>query len=242
MKKLKEYFLSVIVPVYNEEKRIKKLVEVVAYLKKQRFLWELIVIDDGSFDHTKRKLTQLKKKLRFKLISYYPNKGKGAAIKEGMLFASGKYRLFLDVDLSTPLTEFDKLLPHLKRYDIVIGSRKMKGSDVKIRQSITRELLGRAFTFLSQQILQVKISDFTCGFKCFSGKAAKDIFSKQTIKRWGFDSEIIYIGKNRKFSIKEIPVTWRDDPRTKVKFPQDIIFSLHELFRIRLNAKRGLYK
>lgn len=242
MKQLKKYFLSVIVPVYNEEKRIKKLVEVVAYLKKQRFMWELIVIDDGSLDHTKRKLTQLKKKLRFKLISYYPNKGKGAAIKEGMLFASGKYRLFLDVDLSTPLTEFNKLLPYIKKYDIVIGSRKMKGSDVKIRQPIARELLGRAFTFLSQQILQVKISDFTCGFKCFSEKAAKDIFSKQTIKRWGFDSEIMYIGKNRKFSIKEIPVTWRDDPRTKVKFPQDIINSLNELLRIRLNSKRGLYE
>lgn len=242
MKQLKKYFLSVIVPVYNEEKRIKKLVEIVAYLKKQRFLWELIVIDDGSLDHTKRKLTQLKKKLRFKLISYYPNKGKGAAIKEGMLFASGKYRLFLDVDLSTPLTEFDKLLPHLKKYDIVIGSRKMKGSDVKIRQPVTRELLGRTFTFLSQQILQVKISDFTCGFKCFSEKAAKDIFSKQIIEKWGFDSEIMYIGKNRRFSIKEIPVIWRDDPRTKVKFPQDIINSLHELLRIRLNSKQGLYK
>lgn len=242
MKKVKKYFLSVIIPVYNEEKRIKKLLDVISYFKKQEFEWELIVVDDGSLDNTKNTLALLKNKLHFKVISYLPNSGKGLAIKEGMLLANGKFRLFLDIDLSTPVTEFDKFLPHLRKYDIIIGSRKMKGSDVKIRQPLTRELLGRMFTLLSQILLQVNISDFTCGFKCFSEKAALEIFSRQTIKRWGFDSEIIFIGNNKKFSIKEIPVTWRDDPRTKVKFPQDIIHSLYELMKIRLNARKGLYK
>lgn len=240
MKKVIKPFLSVIIPVFNEEKRVNNLTQIISFLKKQRYTWEVIIVNDGSTDKTIKKLKLLKKKLRFKILSHYPNTGKGFAVKTGMLSAIGKHRLFLDIDLSTPIAEIDKFLPFLKKSDIVIGSRKMKSSKVIIRQSLLREFLGKTFTYISQKILQMNISDFTCGFKCFSKKAAEEIFAKQTIHRWGFDPEILYIGKTKRYSIKEVPVIWKNDPRTRVKFPQDIVNSLTELIKIRLNSLRGL--
>lgn len=234
--------LSIVIPVYNEEKRVNNLIQIISYLKKQRYSWEVIIVDDGSTDKTIKKLKLLKKKLRFKILSYYPNTGKGVAIKTGMLSATGKHRLFLDIDLSTPIDELDNFLPFLKKFDIVIGSRKMKSSEVIVRQSLLREFLGKTFTYISQKMLQMNVSDFTCGFKCFNNKAAEVIFAKQKIHRWGFDSEILYIGKSKKYSIKEVPVRWKNDPGTKVKFPQDIINSFTELILIRLNSLRGLYR
>lgn len=237
----KEPYISVVIPVYNEEKRIKNLQQIISYLKKQKYLWEVVLINDGSNDKTLDKLNQLKKRRNFTIISYNENRGKGFAVKTGMLSAKGKYRVFLDIDLSTPITELDKLLPYLNKYDIVIGSRKMKESNIVTRQSLTREVMGRMFTLLSQKVLQINVSDFTCGFKCFSSKAVKKTFSKQTINGWGFDSEILYIGKIAKHSIKEVPVIWRNAPGTKVKFPNAIISSFLELIKIRINSAKGLY-
>ena len=251
MSKIHKPHLSIVIPVYNEEKRVNNLIQIISYFKKQRYSWEVIVVNDGSTDKTIRKLKLLKNKaslfpngnkLRFKILSYYPNTGKGFAIKTGMLSATGKHRLFLDIDLSTPIDEVDKFLPFLKKFDIVIGSRKMKSSEVIVRQSLLREFLGKTFTYISQKILQMNVSDFTCGFKCFNDKAAEVIFAKQKIHRWGFDPEILYIGKSKKHSIKEVPVRWKNDPGTKVKFPRDIINSLIELVLIRLNSLRGLYR
>lgn len=242
MKSKKIPHLSVIIPVFNEEKRIDNLSQVVSYLRKQKFSWELLVVNDGSTDKTNRKLNLLKDKLGFKIISYSLNQGKGFAIKTGMMSAKGKYRLFLDIDLSTPIEEFDHFHPFLKKFDIIIGSRKMRSSHVLVRQPILREILGKMFTKISQNILQMNISDFTCGFKCFSEKAAGEIFYRQTIHRWSFDPEILYIGKIYKNSIKEIPVSWKDDPRTKVKFPHAILSSLKELLKIRINSHLSLYK
>lgn len=234
-------YLSVIVPIFNEEKRINNLNHIVSYLKKQKYSWEVIVVDDGSTDKTQKFLKLLKNKLRFSLLSYSPNTGKGFAVKTGMLNAKGKYRLFLDVDLSTPITELEKFLPHLKQYDIVIGSRKLKTSKLVTRQSLLRENLGKAFTLLSQLMLGMYISDFTCGFKIFSKKSAEDIFIRQKINKWGFDPEVLYIGKIKRHSIKEVPVYWENDPRTKVKFPDAIINSLYELIQIRINYLRRFY-
>ena len=242
MNKSIEPFLSIVIPVYNEERRIKNLSEIIFYLKKQKYSWEVIIVDDGSTDKTSKILKLLKKKLRFTLISYQPNSGKGFAVKTGMLSAKGKFRLFLDVDLSTPISEMEKFLPYLKKHPIVIGSRKLKASILLTRQPLFREYLGKIFTLLSQAVLRLDISDFTCGFKCFSKDAAEEIFKRQTIKGWGFDSEILYIGKLKKISAKELPIVWKNDPRTRVKFPKDIINSLFELTKIRINSAMGLYK
>lgn len=241
MKLDKKIFLSIIIPTFNEEQRVKKIYEIVDYLKKQKYLWEIIIVDDGSQDKTLKKLKELQKQLHFKLISYPENYGKGYAVKIGILSAKGKYRMFIDIDLSTPITELSNFLPYLKKFNIIIGSRKMKSANVVVRQPLIREFLGKIFTLLSKKVLNMNISDFTCGFKCFSDKAAIDIFSRQRNNRWGFDSEVLYIGKIKKYSIKEIPVNWSDDPRTKVKFPHDIINSLKELIKIRVNDYSGHY-
>ncbi|OGM21886.1 hypothetical protein A2714_04150 [Candidatus Woesebacteria bacterium RIFCSPHIGHO2_01_FULL_38_9] len=240
-------FLSVIIPVYNESKRVYKLTKILKYLGRNTFRTEIIVVNDGSKDNTLLKLKnltskKLQKNLNVKIISYRKNKGKGYAIKKGVLKARGKHRLFLDIDLSTPISEFQKFLTHLGKYDILIGSRKIKGAKVSQRQSLIREALGKNFTFLSQIILGLKVSDFTCGFKCFSTTASQTIFKLQRIDRWGFDCEILFIAKQLGFTIKEVPVIWKNDPNSKVRFPHDIISSFLELLKIRINYFSGKYR
>jgi dolichyl-phosphate beta-glucosyltransferase len=234
-------FLSVIIPVYNESKRLYNLSEIVKFFNGQHFPWELIIVNDGSRDATLKQLRLLNKKYKFKIITYLPNQGKGFAIKSGMLQATGKYRLFMDIDLSTPLEEFHKFKPFFEKFPVVIATRKTKGSKLIIHQSFIRETLGKGFTLLSKIILNLNVSDFTCGFKCFSEDAAVKIFSNLTINRWGFDSEVLFLTKKFKFGLREITVTWKNDPQTRVKFPQDIINSLVDLWRIRVNSFQGRY-
>lgn len=232
---IKEPFLSVIVPVFNESGRIHNASVISDYLNQRDFSTELIIVDDGSTDNTVNILENISNNPNRRIISYEPNRGKGHAIKVGMLASEGKFRLFTDVDLSTPIDEFKKFLPYLNEYDIIIASRKVEGASLARRQSLVRESLGRGFTYLSQKVLQVKVSDFTCGFKCFSKLAADAVFPRMTVDRWGFDSEILYIAKKHGLSVKEIPVTWENDPRTKVRFPHDLIRSFRDLLEIRYN-------
>lgn len=234
-------YISLIIPVYNESKRLFHVDEINNFLKKQKFSSELIIVNDGSTDNTLEELIKLQDNVNFNLISYHQNYGKGYAVKTGMMKAKGQYQLFTDIDLSTPLTELEKFIPLLPRYDVIIGTRKNPQAKIIIRQPLLRETLGKCFTLLSQFVLGVRVSDFTCGFKCFSAKAAKEIFPYQNIKRWGFDSEILFIAQKRRLKIKEIPVVWKNDISTKVRFPQDLIKSLTELFTIRLYNLYGNY-
>lgn len=233
------YFISVILPVFNESKRLFNLEKVISYLESRKdFKSEIVVVNDGSSDNTLELLNNYK---GIKIVSYSKNRGKGFAVKSGMLASSGDYRLFSDVDLSTPIEEIDKVLAQLENADVIIGSRKTGSAKVTVKQSLLRETLGRGFTKLSQIVLQVSVSDFTCGFKCFSRKAAEKIFDKVTIDRWGFDSEILFLAEKYGYEIKEIPVSWANDKNTKVRFPQDIINSFLELLKIRLNNLLGKY-
>lgn len=234
---MKEIYLSVVIPVYNESDRLFRLKEVIDYLKKQKYSSEVIVVNDGSTDETLIKLKELAKTLSFQIVSYDQNRGKGWAIKKGMAAAVGEYRLFIDVDLSTPLKEIEKILPFLDKFPVVIGTRKNDQAKVLIHQPKLRENLGKAFTWLSQVILGVGVSDFTCGFKCFSKESADKIFKRMRIERWGFDSEILYLCQKFGYPIKEVAVVWKNDARSKVKFPQDIIRSLSELIQIISNDR-----
>jgi len=234
-------FLSVVIPVYNEVMRLENIAHVREYLKRQDFSSELIIVDDGSGEQTKKALKTLQQAYHFRLVGYKDNRGKGYAIKQGMNSATGEFRLFTDLDLSTPIEEFNKFLPLLDKKTIVVGSRKMKGANVIVHQSFLRENMGKVFTFLSQTILRLSISDFTCGFKCFSEEAAKKIFSRMSIERWGFDSEILFLGQKYGFSIREVPVVWENEPNTRVKFPRDAIISFSELLQIRWNSLKGKY-
>ena len=234
--------LSIVVPVYNESKRIAGFDKAFEYLKSQPFEYEVIFVDDGSSDNTLNVLKNFSKKNKIKIISYSQNQGKGFAIKEGMLAASGDFVLFMDVDLSTPIEEIGHFLPLINKHDILIGTRKSKSAKVLVPQPLIRKWLGRGFTLLSQLMLNVWVSDFTCGFKLFSNKSAKKIFKNIKIYRWGFDSEVLYLAKKYKFSVGEVPVTWVNDTNTKVKFPRDLIISFKELFAIRFNDLLRLYE
>jgi len=233
----KDIFLSVIIPVFNETTRIYLLNEILSYFSSQKYSFEIIIVDDGSTDDTLEKLKLYQDQKHLKVISYPKNQGKGYAIKTGMLKADGEFRLFTDVDLSTPISEIEKFLPWFNQFDAVIGTRRSKESKVIVHQSKIREFLGQGFTIMSRTILNTYVSDFTCGFKCFSAKAAEKIFKNLTINRWGFDAEVIFLAKKFGFNIKEIPVIWKNDAETKVKFPQDLINSFSELIIIIINDK-----
>ncbi|MBI3355944.1 MAG: glycosyltransferase family 2 protein [Nitrospirae bacterium] len=234
-------FLSVIIPVYNESQRLSGFQTIYEYLSSQAFSSELIIVNDGSTDDTLLKLQAFQADHDVRLVSYAPNRGKGYAIQQGMLAATGRYRLFADVDLSTPMTELDRFLPSLSEVDIVIGTRKQRGASILVDQGKLRKTLGKCFTFLTQSILQLPLSDFTCGFKCFSECAAEAIFRRVMIQRWGFDVEVLFVADKLGYSIREIPVTWSNDARSKVRFPHDIFRSLADLLIVRWNSLSGKY-
>lgn len=240
-KKKRKVRISLIIPVFNEEKRIHNLLLINSFIKNKHFIYELIVVNDGSKDKTLHLLKQYKKEAHFSLISYSKNKGKGYAIKKGVEKAKGSHIVFMDIDLSTPPEMLTLLTKHIFHGDIIIGTRKNKMAVLLTHQSFIRENMGRFFTWLSHHILSVSVSDFTCGFKCFSKKAAQKIFAKQRIKRWAFDSESLFLAKKYGFSIREMPVQWKDQKGTKVKFPQDAINSFLDLLSIRINDMLGKY-
>lgn len=236
--------ISFVIPVYNEEKRIGKTIK--ALLGGVSFaglkLEKVIFVDDGSRDNTKLKIKneklriERKLKAKVKIISYNKNRGKGYAIKRGMLASKSDYTLMFDADMSTKISELKKFLPLInKNIDVIIGTRKNGHSTVTKHQPLYRELLGRGFTLLSNIILDTWVTDFTCGFKAFS-KAAKDrIFNYVIIDRWSYDAEIIYLAKKMNFSIQEKAVAWKNDPRTKVDLMKDLPETLTDLIKIRLH-------
>lgn len=239
--KINTVLLSVILPIYNEKKRLENLLTITSYLRSKKYTYEVIVVDDGSEKQTKHILTQLRKKIRFIAVHVQTNRGKGYAIQQGMLRATGKYRIFMDIDLSTPIENIEIFLKSLRSYPIVIATRKSDKSNVLNHQPFLREVMGKMFTRISELVTGVNVSDFTCGFKGFSSTSAKKLFSKSRIERWSFDAEILFLANKYEMKIKEIPINWKNDKETKVVFPRDIFISLTELLQIRLNDMMGKY-
>lgn len=234
--------ISFIIPLFNEEKRVSKAIESLnGYLSQKDFDSEVFFVNDGSTDRTIETIKSLKPKFNFKILSYQPNMGKGYAVKAGMRSAKGVYRLMADVDMSTPIQEFDKFLPLLENHVVLIGTRKGANSKVLRRQPFFRQKMGEVYTLLSNILITPRISDFTCGFKCFPKEVAQKVFSKALIKRWGYDPEILFLTRKYNYKIQEISVNWSDDTRTRVKLLGDSLESLIDLFRIRLNDLLGKY-
>ncbi len=237
-------FLSIIIPVYNEEKRIgASLDKLLAYLSRQNWSREIVLVDDGSRDGgIELARTRLGGNEEFQVVSYGGNRGKGYALKQGMLASRGRYVLFTDADLSTPVEELDKMLPWFEQgFDIVQGSRKMPGASVERHQPWLRENMGKVFTALSNLIVGVKVYDVTCGFKCYRGVVARDLYARQRIFDWSFDAEIIFLARRAGYSLKEVPVHWYDESGTKVNLLRDSVHSFLGLLKIRRNGWRGLY-
>lgn len=235
--------ISIVIPVFNEAKRLEKSMDIIfAFLKSFKEKVEVVVVNDGSFDKTAEILEKLKKKYPLTLVYHLKNMGKGAAIRTGIRETQGDLILFTDIDLSVPiefLNDYLKALDHST--DIIIGTRVIKGAKVEVKQHWLREFLGEFFTIFSNLILGVGVSDFTCGFKMFKKKAAELTFGKQLINRWSFDAEVLFIAKKHHLKIKEVPVIWRHQEGSKVKFPQDLIDSFFGLLTIRLNSFNGKY-
>jgi dolichyl-phosphate beta-glucosyltransferase len=239
--------LSVVIPVYNEEARVPKTLQAALnYLKSMKISAEILIVDDGSKDQTLEVVgafqRQATDKCELRILKHGVNRGKGAAVRTGALEARGEIVLYMDADNATPLSEFEKLKPAFQKgADVVIGSRAKDRKQVKVHQPFYREAMGRIFNLLVQVIATWGLWDTQCGFKAFSQKAARSIFPLQTIERFGFDVELLFIAKKRDFSILEVSVQWFDDPASKVHVLRDSIRMLLDLFAIRFNDLRGRY-
>lgn len=237
--------VSVVIPVYNEERRLApSLDEVLSYLRAAGRPWELLVVDDGSSDGTAALVeARAAGEPGLRLLRLGRNRGKGAAVRAGMLAATGEIRLFRDADSSTSIEHLELFLKEFEKgSDVVIGSRRVPGVKVLRHQPLLRERLGQGFTLLSRALLVWEVRDFTCGFKAFSAKASEEVFSRQLIERWSFDSEILYIASRLGLRISQVPVTWTDDPASKVRLSRDVVGSFVELLRILANSWRGAYR
>jgi glycosyltransferase involved in cell wall biosynthesis len=231
--------LSLVIPIYNEEKRLVKALQICRDYQKQYPDWQFVFVDDGSTDKSREIIEEAK----FKVFSYPENQGKGYALKRGIKQVTKPLILITDIDFSTPLTELPKLFDEIETgYEMVIGSRKIKGSIVTKHQPRIREWLGARFTNLSNLWLGLSVTDFTCGFKLFKTPTAKLIFKKQRIKRWGYDAEILFIADKLKTRLKEVPVVWENDELTRVSLGKDILRSLLDLALIRFNELTGKYR
>ncbi|MBU4141484.1 glycosyltransferase family 2 protein, partial [Patescibacteria group bacterium] len=233
----------VIIPSYNEESRIKKTLEsIAAFLSKQDYQAEVLVICDGAIDKTAEISRLFSGRIyNLRIIENKENHGKGYVTRQGMLEAKGERRVFMDADNSTSLNQVDRFLPFFEEgYDVVIGDRDLKESKIAVHQSRIKELLGDFGNFLIQILAVPGIEDTQCGFKVFSKKASERIFPKMTIDRWGFDIEALALANKFGFKIKTVPIVWINDPNSKVKL-SGYINTFVELFKIKWNLMTGKY-
>lgn len=239
---MKNPFLSIVIPAHNEESRLPRtLGQIFGFLKKQNYSFEIIIVENGSSDRTLELAREFA--LQHPNVTVYQEKqrGKGNAVRHGMLQARGEYRFICDADLSMPIEEIQKFIPpDLTDFDIAIGSREAPGA-IRYNEPSYRHLGGRAINLAIRLLILPGLNDTQCGFKCFSAKAAEDVFRQQTILGWSFDIENLYIARRKKIRIKEIPIQWHYDPDSKVSAVRDALRMLSDIFRIHINAWRGKY-
>lgn len=227
-------FLSVIISVYNEAKNLPlTLIDIRKNLAQADYSYEIIVVDDGSKDataETTKRFFSLIPELR--LLENKKNRGKGWGVRRGMLSAKGKWRLFMDADNATSIDQFNKMIPCFADYQVIIGSRDVKGAKIVVKQPFFRRLFGKLGNLIIQFMFLPGYWDTQCGFKCFSEEAAEKVFKLVKIDRWAFDVEVLVLAKKLGYQIKEIPVVWLDNPRSRVKILDNFRF-FKDLIKIR---------
>ena len=236
-------FLSVVIPAYNEEQRIAHTLEVVIrFLKTQGYSWEIIVVDDGSEDKTATLVREVAQDNIGITLVGLPHKGKGSAVKEGMLQASGEYRFLADADLSMPIEQLQRFLPPaLDNFDIAIGSREILGSK-RFDEPSKRHIMGRVFNILVRLLAIKEISDTQCGFKCFKANVAETLFPFQRAHGWGFDVEILFLAQKAGMNIHEIPIDWYYHQGSKIRPWRDSFLMFRDLLFVRWNYATGKYR
>lgn len=236
--------LSLVVPVYNEELVLERsLAALFAYAEGLRMPFEVLCVDDGSHDRSAAILAaHAARDARLRVERHAANRGKGAAVRTGMLAASGARVVFLDADLSTPLEQTPALLAALETHDVALGNRRMSGAAIHRRQPWMRQTLGKGFTLLTRVLLASPVSDFTCGFKAFRRDAAQRIFSRSTLDGWAFDAELVAIAHAQRLSIAQVPVTWHHEDDSKVRVLHAVGSSLRDLVVIAARRVAGRYR
>ncbi len=235
---------SIVIPAYNEGARIgNALTHVLACIRERGWSAEVLVVNDGSRDNTAaivRSFAQRDPIVR--LIENPANCGKGFSVRNGMLQAAGDIVMFTDADLSAPIEEAERLFAAIRSgADIAIGSRWLERDRQTNHQPLYRRIFGRCFNALTRVIMGLPFADTQCGFKAFRRAAAQTVFQLQRIERWGFDPELLFIALKRGFTVREVPVTWGHDERSRISYLKDGVKMLEELLYIRWNAISGVY-
>lgn len=244
--------LSIIVPAYNEEKRLPETLERISeYLSTRDFSYELLIVDDGSRDQTSRVALDFGARFGWSRLlrtvdenGRAINRGKGFAVRAGMLASRGQLALFSDADLSTPISEMEKLLPPIQsgQCDIAIASRALPGSNLTVHQPWHREAMGRTFNRLVRVAIGTDVRDTQCGFKALRGDVARRLFSLARVDGFGFDTELIFLAAKKKLRVREIAVTWHHAEESRVNPLIAPAQMMRELVAVRLNDARGLYE
>lgn len=240
-------FLSVIIPAFNEAQRLPSTLEqVVAFLKDQPYASEIIIVDNASQDNTFQVINEFTDRHNSAdlplIVLQEPHKGKGAAVKKGILAAGGEFRFMCDADLSMPVSEINRFLPPtLENFDIAIASREAPGA-VRYNEPAYRHLVGRIFNSLIRFLALPELNDTQCGFKCFRAAVAEDLFPRMTITGWSFDVEILYIALKRGYQIVEIPIPWDYNPHSQISVFGDSLQMALDIFKIRMGNRNTKYE
>jgi dolichyl-phosphate beta-glucosyltransferase len=235
---------SIVIPAYNESARIPAtLKEVVSCVRGHGWNAEVIVVNDGSTDSTAQVVLDFARTApEVRVVENPGNRGKGYSVRSGMLQAVGEVVMFTDADLSAPMEEAERLFTAIAAgADIAIGSRWLEKGRQTHRQPLYRQFFGRCFNAVTRGVMGLHFADTQCGFKAFTRNAAQTVFQLQTIERWGFDPEILFIALKCGFRVVEVPVSWSHDERTRMSYLKDGIKMLEEIATIRWNALRGRY-
>ena len=235
---------SVVVPACDEEQRLPAtLARIAEYFEARRASFEVLVVLDGCTDGSAGCVSAAARAgAPVRALSFAENRGKGAAVREGMRAARGALRLFSDADLSTPIEELEKLEGALEAgADLAMGSRALAGSDVRTRQPWWREQMGRSFNLCARALLDIGFRDTQCGFKLFRAPAALELFERQRLEGFGFDVELVWIARRLGLAVAEVPVVWINSPRSTVNPLRDSASMLADLARIRWHDWRGRY-
>jgi dolichyl-phosphate beta-glucosyltransferase len=234
--------LSIIIPAYNEEHRLPGTLEqVLAFLNRQSYAAELLVVENGSQDHTLEIARDYEKRFSQLRVLQLAERGKGRAVQHGMLQASGEFYFMCDADLSMPVEDINRFLPpSLTDFDIAIASREAQGA-VRYNEPAYRHFVGRIFNTMIRVLALPGLNDTQCGFKCFRSSVAEDLFKQQTLPGWSFDVEILFIARQCGYRIVEVPIHWHFNPDSKVRVVKDSLQMALDLLTIRMNAIHGLY-
>jgi glycosyltransferase involved in cell wall biosynthesis len=235
-------FLSIVIPVYNEERRLPSTLEnLFSFLSTQPYTAEVIVVENGSEDRTLKIALEFAERYKTLRVLQAPKRGKGLAVRKGMLAAKGSYRFMCDADFSMPVSEINRFLPPaLEDFDIAIASREAPGA-VRYNEPHYRHIVGRIFNALIRILALPGLNDTQCGFKCFRAAVTEDLFRSQTVEGWSFDVELLFIARQRGYRIIELPIPWYFNSESKINVLRDSIRMVVELLKIRVNGMRGIY-